>query len=264
MWSRLDDDLLHHDKTDEAARRFGRKRGLVTALGTVAFGLLYSNWKLTDGFLHDDVVDRYGIDADLRAVMVDVRFWERVPNGYRVHDFHELNPTAVAVKTKRAKDRARKQSRAGFRQDGDTEGSSESRETSAWNSAGNREGIPREATSCVPFPAPPLPSKSDPPQRGGDLSAVHPPAVPESPKSTGPAGPDYARPTKVRTTPAEPVGFATLVQVAKGQRREHPTESRGDLLERCKSFCAASGLVYDSTVLHKALDAVEHTDKAPA
>ena len=130
MWSKLDDNVLHHDKTETAARRLG-PRGLVLALGTVTFGLVYCNWKLTDGFIHNDALDRYGVDPELRALMVDVGFWHPDADGYRIHDFHEFNPTARAVKAKRLKDRLRKQSRAGFRVD----------------SARNPDGFPRASTS---------------------------------------------------------------------------------------------------------------------
>jgi len=116
MRSKLDDNVLHHDKTETAARRLG-PRGLALALGTVAFGLVYCNWKLTDGFLRTDVLERYGIDLELRALMVEVGYWHQEADGYRIHDFHELNPSAAAVKARRAKDRLRKQSRAGFHAD---------------------------------------------------------------------------------------------------------------------------------------------------
>jgi hypothetical protein len=129
MWSKLDDNILHHDKTESAARRLG-PRGIVLALGTVTFGLVYCNWKLTDGFVHNDVLDRYGVDPELRRLMVEVRFWHPERDGYRIHDFHEFNPSASAVKARRAKDRLRKQSRAGFHAD----------------STRNPDGIPTEST----------------------------------------------------------------------------------------------------------------------
>ena len=117
MWSKLDDNVLHHDKTETAARRLGRRRGLVIALGTVTFGLVYCNWKLTDGFIHRTCSTATASIPSCAPLMVDVGFWHVEADGYRIHDFHEFNPSAAAVKARRLKDRLRKQSRDGFHVD---------------------------------------------------------------------------------------------------------------------------------------------------
>jgi len=172
MWSKLDDNVLHHDKTETAARGLGRDRGLVLALGTVTFGLVYCNWKLTDGFLHQDVLERYGIDPELRAVMVDVGFWDVEANGYRVHDFHEFNPTAAAVKARRLKDRLRKQSRDGFHVD-----STRNPDGIPTESTRNPRGIPSESTRNPTGFHNASPSRADPvPSRPSTTSPTPPPA----------------------------------------------------------------------------------------
>lgn len=110
MWAKLDDALLDHPKVMAAGRAFG-KDGLAKALGFYAFGLLHTQKHLTDGFLSDAVVEgsRYvERPVDAAAVMVQVKFWERVDGGYIVHDFHDHNPHARDVLAKRQADRDRK------------------------------------------------------------------------------------------------------------------------------------------------------------
>ena len=41
--------------------------------------------------------------------MVRSGLWHRVPQGYQIHDFHDLNFTADEVKARRERDRRRKQ-----------------------------------------------------------------------------------------------------------------------------------------------------------
>jgi hypothetical protein len=114
MLTRLDDELLDHDKVEDAAEKLG-KRGHILALGMATFGILYGNRKLTDGFLKSSALVKYGIDQALAEAIVDAGLWDRVDGGYRVHDFLDHNPSAAEVKAKRSKDRQRKRKAFGFR-----------------------------------------------------------------------------------------------------------------------------------------------------
>jgi hypothetical protein len=40
--------------------------------------------------------------------LVETGLWDRTHGGYRVHDFHEYNPSKAQVEEKRKKDRDRK------------------------------------------------------------------------------------------------------------------------------------------------------------
>jgi hypothetical protein len=113
MLTRLDDELLDHDKIEDAAEALG-KRGHILALGLAAFGILYGNRKLTDGFIKAGALAKYGIDEALAAAAVDAGLWDRVEGGYQVHDFLDHNPSAAEVKAKRSKDRERKRKTYGF------------------------------------------------------------------------------------------------------------------------------------------------------
>jgi hypothetical protein len=110
MWAKLDDGLLDHWKVLEAARAFG-KNGRAIALGFYASGLLYTQKHLTDGFLSVAMIEEMRVvdrPKDAAEIMVRVGFWEAVDGGYRIHDFHDHNPSASDIIDKRRKDNARK------------------------------------------------------------------------------------------------------------------------------------------------------------
>lgn len=103
MWAKLDDALLDHDKIVAAAARFGRD-GMAKALGYYAMGLLYASKHLTNGFLSRRVIERMRyVDHPLAAarVMVDSKLWERRSKGFQIHDYHDHNPRAFAIKQHR-------------------------------------------------------------------------------------------------------------------------------------------------------------------
>lgn len=107
---------------------------------------------------------KYGIDAALAAVMVTVGLWEEADGGYTVHDFHDHNPTAAAVKDKRKRDRERKRRAYGLVQDsapsprgesvGESDGVSEDSASSSFHAhAGaptDRDGTGKERISGEP------------------------------------------------------------------------------------------------------------------
>lgn len=110
MWARLDDALIDHHKIADAGAILGRN-GAGLALALFVLGLMYSNKHLTDGFLTIAVVKNFPhLDDPLRVAdaLTKVTLFEKVPGGFRIHDFHDYNPGAGTVKKKRADDRQRK------------------------------------------------------------------------------------------------------------------------------------------------------------
>lgn len=110
MWARLDDALIDHRKIFMAGDLIG-KNGAAVAIGFFAVGLMWSNKHLTDGFLPEAVVKSFRhVDNPLTVAgaLAKVELFEKVDGGYKIHDFHDHNPSASAIKKKRREDRARK------------------------------------------------------------------------------------------------------------------------------------------------------------
>jgi hypothetical protein len=94
-WIKLDDQIAHHPKF--------MKAGPVAAWLWVC-GNGYCNKFLTDGFIPTAAVKTLGgVDhaTKVARVLADVGLWEKVEGGYRVHDFHDHNPTAAEVRARR-------------------------------------------------------------------------------------------------------------------------------------------------------------------
>lgn len=110
MWARLDDALIDHRKIFIAGDLLG-KNGAAIALGFYAVGLMWSNKHLTDGFIPDAVVKNFQhVDNPLTVAgaLAKAELLDKVEGGFRIHDFHDHNPTAEAIKKKRREDRDRK------------------------------------------------------------------------------------------------------------------------------------------------------------
>jgi hypothetical protein len=110
MWARLDDALIDHQKIFDAGAALGRN-GPALALALYSLGLMYANKHLTDGFLSEAVVRNFRhVDDPLRVAgaLTKVALFERVSGGFKIHDFHDYNPSARSVKDKRKEDRRRK------------------------------------------------------------------------------------------------------------------------------------------------------------
>jgi len=116
-WVRIDDDFLDHPK--------------MAAVGPVGWGvwlasIAWCNRELTDGFLPAAVADALGgrtrvwlddtphqlvvrhgaeetpLDADFVAeLLVKAGLWERVPGGYRIHDYLDYQPSREEVTRRR-------------------------------------------------------------------------------------------------------------------------------------------------------------------
>lgn len=101
-WIRLDDQIAHHPKLIAA--------GPVAAWLWVC-GNGYCNKYLTDGFIPTSQLRNLGgvtNPAKWADKLVEVGLWDAVQGGYRVHDYHDYNPTKAQVEDKRKKDRDRK------------------------------------------------------------------------------------------------------------------------------------------------------------
>jgi hypothetical protein len=111
LWSKLDDGLQDHPKLFAAGDALGHN-GTAIALGVYTFALMYSNRQLTDGYLPLAMVKQLPIvDRPLAvaSALVAAGLWEKVDDGYRIHDFLDHNWTRAHVKQRRQADLKRKQ-----------------------------------------------------------------------------------------------------------------------------------------------------------
>lgn len=111
MWVRIDDKLPRHPKVLEAGRLIG-KNGAGIALALYIAADCYCAEHLTDGALTAEAIGAMSFlvrqPHAIAEALVAVKLFERNGNGYRIHDYHDYNPTAATVKDKLARDRARK------------------------------------------------------------------------------------------------------------------------------------------------------------
>ena len=108
MWSRLDDRLIDHEKIFAAGDLITKNgNGPVMALGFYTLCLMWSNKHLTDGVISAATMKGFHHakhPLKLARVLEHVGLLEQVEGGWQIHDFHDYNPTAAAVK-QRQKDR---------------------------------------------------------------------------------------------------------------------------------------------------------------
>lgn len=103
VWLRIDDQIAHHPKFIDA--------GPIASWLWVC-GNAYCNKYLTDGFIRSSALGTLGGVTNAKRwaeVLVKVGLWEAAAGGYRVHDFHDFNPTAQEVRANREWDRRRKE-----------------------------------------------------------------------------------------------------------------------------------------------------------
>jgi hypothetical protein len=113
VWVRLDEEFVHHPKVVQVG-----PHGV--ALQVAA--LCYSNRYLTDGFIPfgavrtlldfnrvgENVGERQDYWVEVGALnvarkLVEAGLWTEVPGGFRIHDFHDYQPTREAVEAERAR-----------------------------------------------------------------------------------------------------------------------------------------------------------------
>jgi hypothetical protein len=114
-------------------------------------GLVYANTYLTDGFVPSDglsAVWPWSRAGRYAARLVQVGLWDKVKDGYTIHDYKDFNPSAQTIKIKREIDRKRKSSH-GIHAESNGNGNGIHAES---------ERIPHDASRERAIPSPPLPS----------------------------------------------------------------------------------------------------------
>ena len=109
---KLADTVAEHPKIIEAGRLLGGARGRAEALALYVAAIGYARHFVTDGYVSDAWLRDLPLCADRERVAKalsapEVRLWHRVTNGYRIHDFHDWNDKASAIKRKREDERKR-------------------------------------------------------------------------------------------------------------------------------------------------------------
>jgi hypothetical protein len=98
MWVKLDDKFPRHPKVLQAGP---------LAAWLYVCGLVYCGQFLTDGVVPKAVVPTLAdfgsvpgapSIAELVEQLLSVGLWERVPGGYRIHDYLDYNPSREAVR----------------------------------------------------------------------------------------------------------------------------------------------------------------------
>jgi hypothetical protein len=101
-WVKVDDQMTRHPKF----LRLGRNR--LVCQGVWLDGMCYASSYLTDGFVPEAALDRASLSA--AAHLVEVGLWQQVQGGFRIHDYHDYQPTREDVTELRRKN-AERQSR---------------------------------------------------------------------------------------------------------------------------------------------------------
>ena len=95
-WAKIDDQFPDHPKVVAAG---GDAAWLYVA------ALCYCQAKLTDGHIPAGIVPRLTdrkAPMRLAATLVEVGLWHAIDDGFKVHDYHDMNPLASEVRAKRA------------------------------------------------------------------------------------------------------------------------------------------------------------------
>jgi hypothetical protein len=101
-WVKVDDQMPRHPKL------LGLGRDRLMCQGVWLDGMCYASAYLTDGFVPAAALER-GCDRYAER-LVKAGLWDKVEGGYRVHDYHDYQPTREQV-TEARKRNAERQSR---------------------------------------------------------------------------------------------------------------------------------------------------------
>lgn len=109
---KLVDTIATHPKLLRAAEIVGGETGLAEVLALYVAALGHSRHFLTDGYITHKFVTGSAISSRGEALANSlsdrrVKLWHRVKGGYRIHDFHDFNDKARAIKEKRRAEQAR-------------------------------------------------------------------------------------------------------------------------------------------------------------
>ncbi len=161
-WVKIDDQFFTHPKV-LAAGKDGRALFIA--------GLCYSASHLTDGLVPTAALGLVASSADVprRSTakrLVDVGLWHEVGDGWKIHDYHDHQPYAEAVKAQRD-EVSRRRSEAGRK--GAAARWSDGKADGKGDGTGKANGIakPKQADgkAIAPSPSPSPSSSSSPPQR---------------------------------------------------------------------------------------------------
>ena len=102
-WVKLDDGFTEHPKVIQAGK-----------LAAMLFvdGLCYSARQLTDGFIPNGALDRFGYGRHLKeavASLLEVGLWTPCEGGHQVHDYLDFQQSASSVKAERSAAKERMQ-----------------------------------------------------------------------------------------------------------------------------------------------------------
>ena len=163
-WAKVDDGFLDHPKVlvagEEAANLYLR-------------GLIWCCKHLTDGAIPREALRTLSSRRDAGALavkLVSAGLWEAAPDGWRVHDFHDHNPSAAEVKARRSElsaKRAEAGKRGGIRSGQVRGGEPNGKQTGSKGQA-NAEASAEATGSPVPsrpVPYPAFEEKSNTPTR---------------------------------------------------------------------------------------------------
>ena len=147
-WVKLDDQFSDHPKVLEAGP---------LASWLYVCGLTYAAKHLTDGFIPSGKI-RALADVDnpqaLADKLVATGLWDRVDNGYIIHDYLEYNPTSEETKRKRAANAKRQAEYRG------KQGRYETKSNGVSNGTTNNATDTSVTSAPSPYPSPtPLPNK---------------------------------------------------------------------------------------------------------
>lgn len=156
-WGKLDDSLYDHPKLD----KLGRQR--MACAGLWAVSISWCNRRLTDGFVPLSRVALLGGTVAQADHLVKAGLFEKVPEGYQVHDFLDFNDSKEYVLARRAKDAERQRVQRESKQ--------ESQRDTARTNGVTPHVSPSPARGRVPGPSSPGLALPDPPShaaRGGE------------------------------------------------------------------------------------------------
>jgi len=113
-WVRYDDGFARHPKVIKAAKLIGGKFAKSRLLGLHLEATSYCNSHATDGFIADVVMDEeLTSDPDARELLricalPSIKLAHRVRGGYRLHDYHDYQPSKKEMEDSRAYEREKK------------------------------------------------------------------------------------------------------------------------------------------------------------
>lgn len=148
-WGKLDDSLYDHPKLDELPQAMR-----MPCVGLWAVAISWCNRRLTDGHVPTGRIRLLGGTIQQADALVAARLFEKVADGYLVHDFLDFNDSREYVMSRRAKDAERQRVLRESRQ--------ESQRDTARDSNGSN-GVtppvsPSPARGRVPGPSSPVPT----------------------------------------------------------------------------------------------------------